>query len=92
MPLRASHLPNHVERVCLQELRGRDELKADRLPASKRALAKMIGKGWIESSGLAYRITPAGEAAMKAKIPTPQKNGNQASVGNMVGDWLTVKK
>ena len=81
MPLRASHLPNHAERRCLQELRGRDELRADRLPVNKRALAKMIEKGWIASSGLAYWITPAGEAAMKEKIPTLQKNGNKVSIG-----------
>ena len=86
MPLRAGHLPNHVERSCLQKLRAHAELRADRLPAGKQALARLIEKGWIESSGFAYRITPAGEAAMKAKIPTPKKIGNKLSAEDVVGD------
>ena len=86
MPLRPGHLPNHVERSCLQQLQAHCELRADRLPAGKQALAKLIEKGWIESLGFAYRITPAGEAAMKAKIPTPKKIGNKLSAENVVGD------
>ena len=70
MPVRASHLPNYIERSSLQELHAVGELRAARIPASKRTIAKMIEKGWIEYVGLAYRITPVGEAAMKAKIPT----------------------
>jgi DNA-binding PadR family transcriptional regulator len=44
-------------------------------PASRTTITGMLAKGWIErdadaSSGERYRITPAGQAALKAKIPT----------------------
>jgi DNA-binding PadR family transcriptional regulator len=44
-------------------------------PAGKQTIAGMVAKGWIEmqtnaSGGTRYRITPDGEAALKAKIPT----------------------
>jgi hypothetical protein len=43
-------------------------------PAGKRTIAGMLVKGWIKmqmiaGGGARYFITPAGEAALKAKIP-----------------------
>jgi hypothetical protein len=43
-------------------------------PAGKQTIAGMLTKGWIETqldarAGARYRITPAGKAALKAKIP-----------------------
>ena len=42
--------------------------------AGKRTIAGMVEKGWVEKQidanmGERFRITPAGEAALKAKIP-----------------------
>jgi hypothetical protein len=41
-------------------------------PTGKVTIERMLAKGWIEIGGLpeTYHITPAGEAALKAKIPT----------------------
>jgi DNA-binding PadR family transcriptional regulator len=44
-------------------------------PAGKQTIAGMVAKGWIEmqmdaNGGARYRITPDGEAALKAKIPS----------------------
>jgi DNA-binding PadR family transcriptional regulator len=43
-------------------------------PVGQGTLDRMIAKGWIEKqmdvkAGARYRITPAGEAALKVKIP-----------------------
>jgi hypothetical protein len=43
-------------------------------PAGKSTIAGMLAKGWIKKqmvagAGVKYFITPAGEAALKAKIP-----------------------
>jgi hypothetical protein len=43
-------------------------------PAGKKTIAGMMAKGWIvkqmaTGDGVKYLITPAGEAALKAKIP-----------------------
>jgi len=43
-------------------------------PAGKSTIAGMLAKGWIKTQmvpggGASYLITPAGEAALKAKIP-----------------------
>ena len=43
-------------------------------PSDKRTIAGMLAKGWIKKQmvadgGARYFITPAGEAALKAKIP-----------------------
>lgn len=76
MPARASHLPSHIERRALQELRSRGELSArNLLPTGQHTIQKMVAKGWLES-GVApstYRITAAGEAALRARLPT-QRN------------------
>lgn len=47
-------------------------------PASRWTIAGMIAKGWVKKQmganrGERYRITPAGEAALKAKIPDPPR-------------------
>lgn len=75
MPSRPSHLPHYVERTALQKLRTTLELPAAHLmPAGQKTLANMVQKGWIAAQpGTArYRITPNGEAALKAPIPMPR--------------------
>ena len=73
MPARPSHLPHNLERTALQKLSGRDGLPVAKLhPTGKKTIAGMIAKGWIQkqvNGGETFRITPAGEAALKAKIP-----------------------
>jgi len=72
VPARARHLPTTSEREALQRLRASGEMTLKAIgPASHRTILKMIAKGWIEraSESLAYRITPDGEAALRAKIP-----------------------
>ncbi len=71
MPARVSHLPTYRERVALQLLRGRSELPLKALhPTGMSTVAKMVSKGWVECvSAGTYRITPAGDAAMKAELP-----------------------
>jgi hypothetical protein len=71
MPARASHLPSYIERRALQELRLWGELSArNLLPTGQQSVLKMLAKGWIErgSTGT-YRITPAGDAALRAQLP-----------------------
>jgi hypothetical protein len=69
MPPRASHLPTYLERSILQKL-SRGEIPATGL-SPVATVGKMLTKGWIEhgSSPRVYRITPAGEAALRAKLP-----------------------
>ena len=71
MPARPSHLPHNLERNALQKLSGTDGLPLVKLhPTGKRTVAGMIAKGWIEkrvNGGETFRITPAGEAALKAR-------------------------
>ena len=75
MPVRASHIPHNLERTTLQKMNATEGLLARQLyPAGQVTLNGMIAKGWIEKQmdanrGARYRITPAGEAALKAKIP-----------------------
>ena len=72
MPARASHLPSHIERRALLELRSRGELSArDLQPTGRRPILKMMAKGWVEGGGSTgtYRITSAGEAALRAQLP-----------------------
>jgi hypothetical protein len=75
MPLRASHIPTHQERTILQMLHERGgELHKRRLQPATATINKMIAKGWIEiTEPSTYRISPAGIAAMKSKIPTSDK-------------------
>jgi hypothetical protein len=75
MPPRPGHIPHSIERTALQKLITGQPLSLVKLhPAGKDTVARMLSKGWIVSEthahGLRYRITAAGEAALKAKIPT----------------------
>ncbi|WP_154070768.1 hypothetical protein [Bradyrhizobium lablabi] len=46
-------------------------LSSDKLyPAGKQTIAAMLTKGWIERNGGSYFITEAGQAALRALIPT----------------------
>jgi hypothetical protein len=75
MPARASHIPHNLERSTLQKMSATGGLPSAQLhPAGKQTIAGMLAKGWIERGadgrgGTGYYITPAGEAALKAKIP-----------------------
>jgi len=75
MPPRPSHLPHNLERSALQKLSAAQGLPLAQLhPAGPQTIARMLEKGWIERQldpgvSTRYRITPAGEAALKAKIP-----------------------
>jgi hypothetical protein len=69
MPPRASHLPNVFERTVLQKLTAGEKPAADLIRGV--TVEKLLAKGWIDhgSSPRVYRITPAGEAALRAKLP-----------------------
>jgi len=72
MPPRASHLPSNAERDALQKLRHGSEFTLRELaPTGHRTVLTMTAKGWIErgSKSGTYRITPHGDAALRAKIP-----------------------
>jgi hypothetical protein len=75
MPSRPSHLPHNLERSALQKMSADQGLPSSKLhPAGKNTIAGMVAKGWITKQivaggGAKYLITPAGEAALKAKIP-----------------------
>jgi hypothetical protein len=79
MPARASHIPHNLERTTLQKMNATEGLLVRQLhPAGQGTLNRMLAKGWIEKqmdakAGARYRITPAGEAALKAKIPDPPR-------------------
>jgi hypothetical protein len=72
MPARASHIPTHRERSILQILHERGgELHKRQFQPAAVTINRMIAKGWIEvPAASTFRITAAGLAAMKAKIPT----------------------
>lgn len=76
MPMRADHLPTHRERVALSLLLDHGELLLKKLhPAGLTTIAKMVDKTWIERVGPGtYRITPAGKAALKAKLPADYRS------------------
>ena len=86
MPPRVSYIPTHPERNAMQELRQGD-LPLARLGKGETTINKMIAKGWIVRLGFGatsvYRITPAGEAALKEKIPSSvaQKSRKPPSSG-----------
>jgi hypothetical protein len=74
MPKRASHIPHNFERTTLQKMNATAWLLTRQLyPAGQVPLDAMMAKGWIEkhmdTKGARHRITPAGEAALKAIIP-----------------------
>ena len=63
----------NVKRNALQRMRaagGEMTLKA-LAPTTHRTIVKMIEKGWVErgSDSRTYRITPAGDAELRAKMP-----------------------
>jgi hypothetical protein len=77
MSPRANHLPNIYERSVLQMLRGVSELPPANLPStSPQTINKLLAKGWIEhgSSHRVCRITPSGEAALRAELPMDKGN------------------
>jgi hypothetical protein len=75
MPLRPSYLSHNIERSALQKLNAEQGIPTYKLhPAGKKTIASMLAKGWIvkqmaAGDGVKYLITPAGGAALKAKIP-----------------------
>ncbi|WP_074817515.1 MULTISPECIES: hypothetical protein [Bradyrhizobium] len=71
MPARPSHIPHAIERAALQKMSVGMGLSSDKLyPAGKQTIAAMLTKGWIERNGGSYFITEAGQAALRALIPT----------------------
>jgi len=75
MPPRPRHIPHNLERSALQKMITTGWLPLAKLhPAGKQTIAGMLAKGWVEiqldvDGDAKYHITPAGEAALKAKIP-----------------------
>jgi hypothetical protein len=76
VPARASHIPRSDERTALQKLQAVPVgLTISKLhPVGRQTVAGMLTKGWIVKhvgirEGTLYRITPAGEVALRAKIP-----------------------
>ncbi|MDO8398096.1 MAG: hypothetical protein Q7T45_09780 [Bradyrhizobium sp.] len=74
MAQRPPHIPHNVERTALQNMQGSKWLpEAALYPAKTNTIATMLAKGWIEKQAgpyPKYRITAAGEAALKANIPS----------------------
>jgi predicted transcriptional regulator of viral defense system len=71
LPSRAGHIPTHQERTALNVIRNGGDFNVENRP-SKTTIRRIIEKGWLERISLGqnqYRITTAGEAALKAKIP-----------------------
>jgi hypothetical protein len=75
MPPPPTHLPHNLARSTLQRMSATQGLPSTQMhPAGKNTIAGMLAKGWIKkqvlaSGGSSYLITPAGEAALKAKVP-----------------------
>jgi hypothetical protein len=68
MPPRESHLPTYFERTLMQKARASGELPIRE--ARSPTIVKMLAKGWIErNASNAFRVTPTGEIALKAKMP-----------------------
>jgi hypothetical protein len=82
MPARNSQFPTYRERSALQLLLKKDWLPATRLlPAGPTTISGMMKKGWLRRKqdlafGSTYCITPKGEVALRALIPSePYKRG-----------------
>ena len=75
MPSRAQHLPRHRERTALLLLRAQGELPLKHLhPTGLSTITIMVEKAWVDRvKSDTYRITPAGEAALKAQLPDDRK-------------------
>jgi len=73
MPARPSHIPQAKERTALQKMSLTQGITPVELfPAGKQMIESMAAKGWIKKQpdGRTYCITPAGNEALKAVIPT----------------------
>jgi hypothetical protein len=70
-------IPNHRERQLMQQLRGRNWVKAFEFPEAVRTIKGLLEKRWIETQGagreLSFRITEDGLAAKKAPVPQPRR-------------------
>jgi hypothetical protein len=74
MPARPCRLPTTPERSTLQRmLRGRVLPLSELDPTGRQTVRKMMTRGWIAlhqiNPSMTFRITPAGKAALEAKIP-----------------------
>jgi hypothetical protein len=74
MPQRPKHIPTHIERSALQWLRSHEwDIEQNLRPAGPNTIATMLEKGWIERlpdvTLRKVRITEAGQAALKVRIP-----------------------
>jgi hypothetical protein len=66
------HIPQANERAVLQKLSLTQGRPPEQLyPAGKVLIANMVAKGWIKKQpdGRTYCRTPAGDEAVKARIP-----------------------
>ena len=81
MAPRDAHLPNHRERTAMLLLRTHGELPVAKLhPTGLSTIKRMVEKAWIQRVGSnVYRITLAGEAALKAELPAYRKQKAQPS-------------
>jgi hypothetical protein len=74
MALRDPEIPNHRERSTLQLMKhGNWVVRSDLYPAGKATIAGLVEKDWIEpgvnpKGARQFRITPAGRAALHARI------------------------
>ena len=74
MAPRISEIPHATERSALQKLIAAGPLPFFKLhPAGKSTVKGMLNKGWLEMEGQNYKITEAGAAAFKAKIPSAKR-------------------
>jgi DNA-binding PadR family transcriptional regulator len=93
MHTRPSHVPTHNERVALAKLRTYGELTARQLESTgHQALRKMIVRGWLERGEAVgtYRITGAGDAALRAQLPIDRKYClSSAAETKMAEHWVS---
>jgi hypothetical protein len=74
MPPRSSNIPHHRERSALQKMSTTVAIPLEKLyPTGLSTIERMIAKGWVvrdrnAKAGARFCITPAGQAALKAKI------------------------
>jgi hypothetical protein len=74
MALRDPEIRSHRERSSLQLMKHENwVVRSDLYPAGKATIANLVRKGWIEQGvnprgARQFRITPAGRAALPARI------------------------
>jgi hypothetical protein len=63
-------VPNHRERQLMQKLRGAGWVNATALPESRKVIANLLARGWIEANedATAYRLTEKGLDAKTAPV------------------------